>query len=164
MAPVFKRVSALNSSSPLKATGLIPVNDPTYNYRKSGQVLESLVYTLLGTFSQIVAPSNVEPGGIEGPSELKTFHVPLDAEENGTELTDAAVAKKERQWLNWSRKVIPSMIVAYLTLLRESENLSKMDRSRHDDWCPGCNVGRSLSVSCIYFERELINYQIFSTY
>jgi len=74
---------------------LIPVNDPTYNYRKSGQVLKSLVYTSLGTFSQIIAPSNVELRGIESSSELKTFHIPLDAEENGTELTDAAAAKRK---------------------------------------------------------------------
>ena len=60
MAPVFKRVSALNSSSPSKATGLIPVDDPAYNYGRSGKVLESLVYTSSGTFSQIIAPSNVE--------------------------------------------------------------------------------------------------------
>ena len=153
MAPVFKRVSALNSSSPAKATGLIPVDDPAYNYGRSGKVLKSLVYTSSGTFSQIIAPSNVERGAVESPLE-QAFHVPLDENENGTELTEVAAAKKERQWLNWSRKVIPSMIMLYLTLLRESENLSKMDMSRHDIRCTGCSVGRRLSVSCVYFERK----------
>ena len=164
MAPVFKKASTHASSSPPKptVTGLVPVDEAKRargpeRTGRSADMITSLVYTSSGVFSQVIRDRPVEellaPQDVH---EAMVTHVALTDNANdgmNEPPTDAAAGKKERQWLSWSEGVIPSMIQPYLKLLRESENLRKMDGARAKVGCTGCGQ-RRLGVSCIYFERR----------
>ena len=60
--------------------------------------------------------------------------------------------KKERQWKNWSDKVIPALLEPYVELLRVSNSLRDLSGVRNFQRCKGCAGGRNLEVVCVYFE------------
>ena len=64
-------------------------------------------------------------------------------------------AKKQRQVGRWLNEVLPSLQRPYLHLVRVSEGLRSIDRSRvvHCS-CGGSITGHTLSVICVYFDRE----------
>ena len=63
-------------------------------------------------------------------------------------------AKKERQITRWVREVIPALLKPYLRLLRTSCSLRTVAR----DVSTACSCrgerGRTLRISCVYFDRE----------
>lgn len=162
MAPVFKRALTQHaSSSPPKSTqtGLVPVDEVKhkcghYGTGRSTNEVDSLVYTSSGVFSQVLHSAPVEEQlAYQEMHEATVSHVTLTDDANHQLLTDKAAAKKECQWLSWSKNVIPSMIEPYLTLLRDTKNLSDMNSTRIKAGCTGCGQ-QQLAVSCIYFERR----------
>ena len=123
------------------------------------QELEGLVYTTEGIFSQIIPNRTRQYSPDVGVSDhLQAVHVPL-AEETEDE-DDPNAEKKQRQWLRWSREIIPAMVQPYLSLLHHSSNLSNLANFRSDVGCLGCGMGRQLAVSCIYFERKPQTYSL----
>ena len=62
--------------------------------------------------------------------------------------------KKQRQWRKWSEDIIPALLEPYLTLMRETELLRNIGMVRSQKGCTGCINGRTLDVSCIYFNSE----------
>jgi hypothetical protein len=67
----------------------------------------------------------------------------------------AALSKKTKQWKKWDEEIIPMLIEPYLRLLRETQslhNLTTLQQNEASPACDGCSGGRSLRVSCVYFE------------
>ncbi|KDR65487.1 hypothetical protein GALMADRAFT_42870, partial [Galerina marginata CBS 339.88] len=61
--------------------------------------------------------------------------------------------KKQRQWRRWSEDIIPALLKPYLSLLHESSGLRNMEEFRKPKGCTGCDDGRLIEVSCIFFEK-----------
>lgn len=70
--------------------------------------------------------------------------------ETGTQ----APSKKEKQFMRWDAEVLPALMAPYVKLLRETESLRNMAEVRLRRGCEGCSEGKSLKVSCIFFESR----------
>jgi len=158
-----KTPSQPSMSSSQKDVALVPVEDIPLSRRPYGfggpmQDLEGLVYTTEGIFLQII-PNRARHSSpdVGAADNLQAVHVPLGEESDDDHREDPDAEKKQRQWLRWSREVIPAMIQPYLSLLHKSLNLSNLANFRNDVGCIGCDMGRRLAVSCIYFERKPLN-------
>ena len=62
--------------------------------------------------------------------------------------------RKQRQAGRWLSEVLPSLRRPYLRLLRVSEGLRSSDRSVVVHCSCGGSTGHTLSVICVYFDRE----------
>ena len=159
MAPLFRKtLSQPSMSSHQNDVLLVPVDNTSLSRHSSGfggpmQDIEGLVYTTEGIFSQIIPDSaRQSTPTIQEANNQPAIHIPLGDEDDDEDDPDAE--KKQAQWLRWTREVIPAMVQPYLSLLRGSGNLSNLANVRSDVGCSGCEVGRWLTVSCIYFERK----------
>ncbi|KDR70632.1 hypothetical protein GALMADRAFT_144531 [Galerina marginata CBS 339.88] len=61
--------------------------------------------------------------------------------------------KRQKQWAKWSTVIIPKMLGPYVTLLQETQSLRDMSVVASRVFCEGCDHGRPLEVSSIYFDR-----------
>ena len=150
-------------SSPQKDVHLLPVEDIPLPRRSSGfggsmQDIEGLVYTTEGIFSQIITETTRQSlPNIQKFDTPQAVHIPLGEESEDDDRDDPDAEKKQSQWSRWSREIIPAMVQPYLSLLRDSENLGNLASLRNSGGCMGCDEGRRLAVSCIYFERRPSN-------
>lgn len=67
-----------------------------------------------------------------------------------------AQRKRERQWAKWANVTIPSMVQPYLQYLYSTQSLrdSPPNGFEHRNAC-NCGQEGLLTVTCVYFEREL---------
>jgi len=119
------------------------------------QDIEGLVYTTEGIFSQIIPETTRQSVlNIKKFDTPQAVHIPLGEDDDRD---DPDAEKKQSQWLRWSSEIIPAMVQPYLSLLRDSENLGNLAGLRNSGGCIGCDAGRRIAVSCIYFERRPSN-------
>jgi len=161
MPPLFKKTPSQPAmSSPQKDVHLLPVEDIPLPRRSSGfggpmQDIEGLVYTTEGIFSQIIPETTRQSVlNIKKFDTPQAVHIPLGEDDDRD---DPDAEKKQSQWLRWSSEIIPAMVQPYLSLLRDSENLGNLAGLRNSGGCIGCDAGRRIAVSCIYFERRPSN-------
>jgi hypothetical protein len=152
----LKKKSARSSQSPQKSD-LIPVDEAPKIRRPYGTEgipigPEGLLYAPGGPYTQPVDPGrNVRRTGFN-----TTDHSIVDTggEFGGVE-PSTALSKKAKQWRKWDEEIIPMLIEPYLRLLRETQslrNLTALQQNLAPPACDGCSSGRSLRVSCVYFE------------
>jgi hypothetical protein len=67
-----------------------------------------------------------------------------------------ARSKKARQYQRWKFDVIPSLVDPYHTLMQETSNLRREPQSFGQGRC-GCDRKRTLTVECVYYDREYTN-------
>ncbi len=62
--------------------------------------------------------------------------------------------KKMQQWKKWTEVIIPAMLQPYMALMHETDSLRNIENCRKSSFCDGCNNGRMLNVTCIYFNSK----------
>lgn len=70
--------------------------------------------------------------------------------------------KKERQFQRWEGEILPALMEPYMKLLRDTDSLRNMHVTKLAVGCTGCQSGRLLKVSCVFFESmfsSTIGYQ-----
>lgn len=164
MPSVFRRTrkgEVPSSGVAVNQEGLVPVEDlpkarKPYGFQEAVTGPHGLVYAPSGTFSQ-QGNVSTEPGLLlDGDLHvnLTSFEeaIGLEGESVNADTEDQA-DKKERQWRKWSEDVIPALLKPYLSLLEQTSGLRDMDKVRGiGDACRGCDKGRLLDVSCIFFQ------------
>lgn len=143
---MYKRTS--KKSHPQLA-GLVPVNQ--INLRKSygsGELVshpKGNLYTPEGHFVQPVNPHQ----------QVDTFQ-PLSgattSEFNSSHENAQMLGKKEKQFLKWEGDILPTLMEPYFKLLHETDSLRNMEQVRHTHGCPGCDFGKALKVTLVFFE------------
>ena len=173
MPSLLKRRSDRISAPLVDQPGLVAVDDlPSsrrpYGSRNTVVGLDGRISTPAGVFAQVLGPEgsvysaqvvkegarDYEEGeGEEEEEEEEEEDGEMDEDEHAHDVeVGRRAGKKERQWKNWSDKVIPALLEPYVELLRVSNSLRDLSGVRNFQRCKGCAGGRNLEVVCVYFE------------
>ena len=134
----------------------LPTPKKPFGFKEAVVGHHGLVYTPSGLYSHQPNVPLSSPGMAEDIEEEGVQHQDgNESSEDDSDLDDQ-VSKKQRQWRRWSEDIIPALIKPYLSLLHDSDGLRDMNKVRGDDLCKGCDKGRILEVSCIFFESEYL--------
>ena len=68
--------------------------------------------------------------------------------------------KKMQQWKKWTEVIIPAMLQPYMALMHKTDSLRNIENCRKSPFCNGCNNGRILNVTCIYFNSKQLFWDI----
>ena len=147
-----------SASSPSKSSDssphrFIPVDNLTQRQPWGSNVQpENLLYAPGGPYTQLLSSSRVLwPVGSHALHFASEDDIGLEKEGR----SEQARRKKQRQWSKWADVIIPSLVVPYLRLLRETDSLRLP--------CPvisSCQCGesvRELSIACVFFQSESHN-------
>ncbi len=74
--------------------------------------------------------------------------------DNGIESLEKRSNKNIQQWKKWTEVIIPAMLQPYMTLMHETDSLRNVENCRKSSFCNGCNNGRMLNVTCVYFNSK----------
>lgn len=114
------------------------------------------VYTARGLFSQTgVAQSEGDyiAIGEELRDDVEEEEDQEEVEAGG--LSGAVLGKKQKQWRAWSETIIPLMVEPYISMLAKTNSLRDIHLVQgHREACSGCDQGRILDVSCVYFNSR----------
>lgn len=69
---------------------------------------------------------------------------------------------RANQWTKWTTVVIPSLVQHYFALCRRTNNLASVDREFAIPCACTQALGRSLKVTCVYFDRMLLTLPFYS--
>lgn len=153
-ANVFRRAAKKSVvPAPPVIEGLVPIDDlpkarKPYGAKDAIIGAQGLVYTPTGLYSQIAESS---PERLELDDEMSHIFL-ADADDIDAE---RRASKKQRQWRKWSEDIIPALLKPYMDLLLETDGLRDMNRINRKQGCKGCNLGRLLDVSCVFFGSRL---------
>jgi hypothetical protein len=144
---VLKRTSRGDLSSP-PSIHLANIEDtpPRASYGsgrfRSNQRPLGILHAPSGSYIQVGDPNR---SLIEGSSEIIAAYNDDGDIDQGN--------KKVKQWQFWQDRIIPELVPVYMRLYRETVSLSRLHEVRNSILCPGCENGRIIPVSCIFFDR-----------
>lgn len=78
------------------------------------------------------------------------------SENDSTDAYTQRASKAQRQWIKWNNDIIPQLLQPYMTLMQETASLRNIDKVQNTNKCPGCNLGRNITVQCIYFNSKFL--------
>ena len=138
-------------------------NDSTGNnfYLHSQSITPGGILSDMQTPGSLSYQSNVSSSPIISHEELDVNILYRDAVEDDLEGQDldleseAAKHKRatkiERQWTKWSQETIPALLQPYMILMEETQSLRDTSKLQNIQLCKGCENGRLLNVSCVFF-------------
>lgn len=111
------------------------------------EVVEQYEHLGDGPQDELASSSEVPPPDTALP------YLTFDGTEPAELRQTRAQAKKEKQWKTWATKTIPSLLLPYMKILRDTNSLR--DKAPQESVpCPCGICIRQLKVVCVYFERE----------
>ncbi len=158
MPRLFRKASARSSSvaveQGLVRANLVPKPKPPYGMKNVVFGLQGKVYTPAGLF--------IQGGGWENPTAVEAIWDEMDISDDeeaslaGVDHAEVRRSKLERRWQKWSEEVIPMLLKPYICLLRKTDSLRNLAdiQSTAVLGCTGCSLGRTLEVSCVFFQSK----------
>lgn len=133
---------------------LVPKPKPPYGMKDVVFGLQGKVYTTAGLF--------IQGGDWENPAAVEAIWDEMDISEDeesnlaGVDYAKVRHSKMERRWQKWSQEVIPMLLKPYVSLLRKTDSLRNLAdlQSTAVLGCSGCPLGRTLEVSCVFFQSK----------